>query len=82
MFKVGDKVVCIKDSDVGRSFNIPKNKVYTVIEATKLLIMVDGIFGSFYAHRFALVEEGFEEITPVIRKIREMTQRRASYAAI
>lgn len=82
MFKVGDKVICIKDSDVGRSFNLPKYKVYTVAEVTEALIVVEGIYGSFYASRFALVEEGFEEITPVIRKIREMERRRTAGATV
>jgi len=79
MFKVGDKVVCIKQSE--GPFLLPLNVEFTITQVTS--------FGSFrlnndktYSYspeRFILASEYVPDdpmLSPVIKKIRQMEARR------
>ena len=76
-FKVGDTVLCIADSKYDSSFNLPKDKVFTIVENNNgFLTFKENRLWGHMADRFVLVNRHSIE-TQVLFKIKEMESRRS-----
>jgi len=77
-FKVGDIVVCIKDSVHGSAFNVPLDEEFTVTQVFNSTIQLKGFPMTYFSDRFQLVDQR-SPLDKVLKKIKEMESRRVVY---
>lgn len=72
MFKVGDRVKCIKPkSNHGSKYDLEANRIYTICRESKTVAYLLGIPGSFIISRFIKVED----YDPISHKVKQMEER-------